>query len=417
MNEPLITNDAVILGALMIILAFVFKTSSIDHGFWKKFYTFVPSLLLCYFLPSILGTTGIIDPEKSNLYFVASRYLLPTSLILLTISIDLKGVLRLGPKALIMFLTGTVGIVLGGPLAIIVVSWIDPAVVGGDGAEAVWRGLTTLAGSWIGGGANQAAMKEVFQVGDEMFSVLIAVDVIVANIWMGFLLYGAGRAEQIDRRIGADTSAISTLRKKITEYQASIMKIPTLSETMIVLGVGFTITALSHVGADIIAPWLSELGETVRFIERMSLSSKFFWLVVLATSGGVFLSFTPARKLEGVGASRIGSVFIYVLVATIGMKMNLMAIFEYPWLFLVGAIWIAFHAGLLILVAYLIKAPFFFLAVGSQANVGGAASAPIVASAFHPSLAPVGVLLAVVGYGLGTYAAWFCGLLMQSVAP
>ncbi len=417
MSEPLITNDAVILGALMIILAFVFKTSSIDHGFWKKFYTFVPSLLLCYFLPSILGTTGIIDPEASNLYFVASRYLLPTSLILLTISIDLKGVLRLGPKALIMFLTGSIGIVLGGPLAILVVSWIDPSVVGGAGTDAVWRGLTTVAGSWIGGGANQAAMKEVFQVGDEIFSALIAVDVIVANIWMGFLLYGAGRAEQIDRRIGADTSAISTLRKKITEYQASIMKIPTLSETMVVLGVGFTITALAHVGADIIAPWLSELGETVRFIDRMSLSSKFFWLVVLATTGGVILSFTPARKLEGVGASRIGSVFIYVLVATIGMKMDLMAIFEHPWLFLVGAIWIAFHAGLLILVAYLIKAPFFFLAVGSQANVGGAASAPIVASAFHPSLAPVGVLLAVVGYALGTYAAWFCGLLMQNVAP
>jgi uncharacterized membrane protein len=368
-------------------------------------------------LPSILGTTGIIDPEASNLYFVASRYLLPTSLVLLTLSIDLKGVLRLGPKALIMFLTGTVGIVLGGPLAILIVSWIDPSVVGGDGPEAVWRGLTTIAGSWIGGGANQAAMKEVFQVGDEIFSALIAVDVIVANIWMGFLLYGAGRAEQIDARIGADTSAISTLRDKITEYQSSIMKIPALAETMIILGVGFAVAAFAHVGADLIAPWLSQLGETVHFVERMSLSSKFFWLVVLATTGGVALSFTRARKLEGAGASRIGSVFIYVLVATIGMKMDLMAIFEHPWLFLVGGIWIGFHAGLLILVAYLIKAPIFFLAVGSQANVGGAASAPIVASAFHPSLAPVGVLLAVVGYALGTYAAWFCGLLMQGVAP
>ena len=105
-----------------------------------------------------------------------------------------------------------------------------------------------------------------------------------------------------------------------------------------------------------------------------------------------------------------------LLVASIGMKMNLMAIFEQPWLFLVGAVWIAFHALLLITVAWLIKAPVFFMAVGSQANIGGAASAPIVASAFHPALAPVGVLLAVLGYALGTYAAWFCGQLMRMAA-
>jgi len=106
-----------------------------------------------------------------------------------------------------------------------------------------------------------------------------------------------------------------------------------------------------------------------------------------------------------------------VLVATIGMKMNILAIFENPGLFIVGLIWMAFHALLLIAVAKGIKAPFFFMAVGSQANVGGAASAPIVASAFHPSLAPVGVLLAVLGYAIGTYGAWICGILMQVSVP
>ena len=128
------------------------------------------------------------------------------------------------------------------------------------------------------------------------------------------------------------------------------------------------------------------------------------------------LSFTKARELEGVGASRIGSVFIYILVATIGMKMNVMAVFDNPGLFIIGLIWMAIHAFILIAVAKIIKAPFFFLAVGSQANVGGAASAPVVASAFHPSLAPVGVLLAVLGYAIGTYGAWLCGILMQTVS-
>ncbi len=413
-NAPLVTNDAVVLGMLLVILGFVFWTAGIGQGFWKKFYTYIPSLLLCYFLPSLLATAGIISGDVSNLYHVASRYLLPTSLVLLTLSVDLKGVLRLGPKAVIMFLTGTLGIVLGGPLAILVLSWIDPSLVGGQGPDAVWRGLTTLAGSWIGGGANQAAMKEVFDVGDDIFSVLIAVDVIVGSVWMGFLLYAAGRSAAIDKWTGADASAIERLKEKISSYQASIARIPRLADTMIVLAVGFAVTAVSHAGADAIAPWIKA---NAPGLAKYSLTSGFFWLIVLATTGGVVLSFTRARKLEGVGASRVGSVFIYVLVATIGMKMNLMAIFEHPWMFLLGMVWIAFHAGLLIVVALLIKAPVFFLAVGSQANVGGAASAPIVASAFHPSLAPVGVLLAVVGYALGTYAAWFCGFLMMGVAP
>lgn len=415
-NMPLITNDAVVLGILLAILAFVFWGDSTKRPGFRKFYSIVPALLMCYFLPSIFSTLGIISGEHSNLYFVASRYLLPTSLVLLTLSIDLPGVLRLGPKAVILFLTGTVGIMLGGPVAIYITSWINPDIVGGVGPEAVWRGMTTVAGSWIGGGANQAAMKEVFSVGDDIFSAMIAVDVIVANIWMAFLLFCAGRHEAIDKWTGADTSAIEAVRKKVEDYQAQVRRIPTLTDTMILLAVGFGATAIGHVGADIIGPAMSKLAEQHPFIARMSLDSKFFWLVVIATTCGLILSATKAKTLEGVGASRVGSVLLYVLIASIGMKMNIRAVFENPGLFLVGGIWMAIHAVLMLAVAYFIKAPVFFMAVGSQANVGGAASAPVVASAFHPSLAPVGVLLAVLGYALGTYCAWICGLLLRVAA-
>ena len=413
-TEPYITNDAVVLGILIGILAFVFRTASSSSRFWRRFYSVVPSLLLCYFLPSLLGTAGIISGDHSSLYFVASRYLLPASLVLLTLSLDLKGVLRLGPKAIVMFLTGTVGVLVGGPLAIFIVSLFAPDMVGGEGPDAVWRGMTTVAGSWIGGGANQAAMKEMFGVGDDIFSVMIAVDVLVASVWMACLLIIAGRSEAIDRRIGADTTAIEELKVKMETYQASVARIPKTSDTMVLLSIGFGVTAASHFAADFVAPWIEEKAPG---LAQFSLTSKFFWLVVLSTTGGVILSFTKARDLEGVGASRLGSVFLYVLVATIGMKMNILAVGQYPGLFVVGGIWILFHAVLLIVVAKLIRAPMFFMAVGSQANIGGAASAPIVASAFHPSLATVGVLLAVLGYALGTYAAWVCGLLMQTVAP
>ena len=413
MIEPIFNNDAIVLGILMGILGFVFITSSSKNLFWVKFYRYIPALLLCYFIPSIFNSLGVISGDSSKLYFVASRYLLPTSLALLTISIDIHEIKKLGSKALIMFFTGTLGIIAGGPLAIMIVSLVSPDIIGGSGPDAVWRGLSTVAGSWIGGGANQAAMKEVFQVNDTIFSAMVAVDVIVANIWMAMLLYGTGIVQKIDNWFQADSSSIEELKDKIEAYQAQILKVPNTNDTIKVLSVGFGITAFAHFGADHIAPAILQNAPS---LSKFSLTSRFFWLIVISTTLAAALSFTKARELEGVGASRIGSVFIYILVATIGMKMNILAIFDNPGLFLVGLLWMMIHAIILISVAKCIRAPFFFMAVGSQANVGGAASAPIVASAFHPSLAPVGVLLAVLGYAIGTYGAWLCGVLMQAVS-
>jgi len=412
--EPLIKNDAVLLGVLMVILGFIFKTSSSKNPFWQKFYKVIPMLLMCYFIPSLLTTFKIADAENSNLYYVASRFMLPASLILLTLSIDLKEVIKLGPKALIMFITGTVGVVIGGPLAILIVSIFSPETVGGVGPEAIWKGMTTIAGSWIGGGANQAAMYEIFKPSDSLYSIMITIDVIVAEIWMAFLLIGVGKSVQIDRFFKADATAVSVLKKKMHDFSLSIARIPSLADLMVILGIGFGLTGLAHLFSDGLAQFFQE---KLPFLERFSLTTKFFWLIVLATTFGLILSFTKARNYEGAGASRIGSVFIYFLVATIGMKMDITEIFSNPGLFVVGGIWMAIHVILLIIIAKVIKAPYFFLAVGSKANIGGAASAPVVAAAFHPSLAPVGVLLAVLGYALGTYGAWICGLLMQTVAP
>jgi uncharacterized membrane protein len=408
----MITNDAVQLGLLMMILGVVFYTSQSQHGFFRAFYRYVPALLLCYFLPSLLNTFGIIDAENSQLYFVASRYFLPASLALLTLSIDFKSIINLGPKALILFLTGTVGIVLGGPVALMVVSAISPESIGAN-PEEVWRGMTTVAGSWIGGGANQAAMKEIYGVGDKIFSAMVAVDVIVANIWMAVLLYMAHHSDRIDEAVGADNTAISRLREKVERLQKEIVRIPSMQDLIFICAIAFGITGLAHFFADIFAPWFEMNAPEMA---RYSLTSRFFWLIVIATTGGLFLSFTRFKHLEGAGASKVGSVFIYFLVATIGTRMDINAIFEQPGFFFLGAIWMLVHASLMLLMLRILRAPVFYMAVGSQANVGGAASAPVVAAAFHPSLAPVGVLLAVLGYALGTYAAWFCGQILRVVA-
>ena len=410
---PLITNDAIAFGLLMITLAVIFATANSTHPFWKKFYIFIPSLLLCYFIPSIYSTLEWIDPNSSQLYYVASRYLLPASLVLLTLSIDLKAVLDLGWKAIAMFLTGTIGIVIGGPLAILIIGAIDPNILEATSPDnEIWRGMATVAGSWIGGGANQTAMLEVYQPSSSLFSAMVTVDIIMANLWLAFLLYGASMASKVDRWLGSDTSAISHLLKQVQDYQNKIKRIPSLNDLISILAVAFGITAVGHIIGDNIAPWISENAPRLR---EFSLDSAFFWIVVTATTGGLLVSFTRLRTLEGAGASKIGSLFLYILVMTIGLKMDLMAFYEAPSYFFIGLIWILVHVALLSLVAKLIKAPLFFVAVGSQANVGGAASAPIVASAFHPSLAPVGVLLAVLGYALGTYGAYATAEIMRLI--
>ncbi|MCF6332012.1 MAG: DUF819 family protein [Draconibacterium sp.] len=427
---PVFTDDIVVFGILMSLLGLIFYTNSLKGGFWEKFYNIIPGLLLAYVLPAVLTSTGIIANEwaiiengkeivhKSNLYYIASRLLLPASLILMTLSVDLKGVMNLGPKALIMFITGTLGIVIGGPIALYIVGVVSPETVIGTGHDELWRGLATLAGSWIGGGANQAAMLEVFQYNIQKYGATVLVDIFVANIWMALLLIGIGRNKKIDIWLKADTTAIEKLKEKVTKFAEKVSRVPTLSDYMVMLGITFVAVAVSFWASGFISSFLNGNVEIIK--DRSSffsaLGSTFFWLVSLSTLFGIIFSFTKIRNYEGAGASKIGSVFIYILVATIGMKMDLGEILNNPGLIFIGLIWMLIHALLLIGVGKLIKAPYFFLAVGSQANVGGAASAPIVASAFHPSLASVGVMLAIVGYIVGTIAALISAGIMKYVS-
>ena len=407
-DAPLITHPAAVLGLLLILLGLVFHTTQSPHPFWQRFYRYVPALLLCYLLPALMNTLGIIDGTGTPLYRVAIVYLLPPTLALLTLSVDLPGIRRLGGKAIAMFLAGTFGIVIGGPIAILAFRALSPETVAGD----TWTGMATLAGSWIGGGANQAAMKAVFDVDADLFGAFVAVDIVVANLWMAVLLWIAANHRRIDARRGADTTAIEALQARMASFQAAHARIPTLADLIRILAVGFGAAGF----AAVLAAPLSAAFAGQDWAVRLSLTSTFFWVVVITTALGVGLSFTPARRLEGAGASRVGSALLYVLIATIGLHMDLTSIVRQPGLFAIGVIWMAVHATVLLIAAQVLKAPSFLFAVGSQANIGAAASAPVVASAFHPALAPVGVLLAVLGYGLGTYAAWLCAQLMRIAA-
>ena len=409
-STALIQNDIVLFGLIAATLGVVFWTASRDTGFWKKFYTYVPALLLCYFIPGIYNSIGLIDGNASKLYNpVASRVLLPAALVLLTLTIDLKGVLRLGPKLLAMYIGASISVMLGAFVAFGVMGLIHPETVAGD----TWGGMAALAGSWIGGGANMLAMKEVFNVNETTFGQFVVVDVSVGYLWMAILIFLANRAQAIDARTGADTRAIEDLKQRLASYQKEHERVTSLSDLMVIMGIAFGTVGLAHAIAGPASAWFAQ---NVSWARQVSLHEPFVWVVVLSTFVGLGLSFTRARTLDGAGASKVGALFLYILIACIGMQMDIGSLADKPWLLALGLIWILVHIVLLLLLAKLLRVPFFYFAMGSQSNIGGPASAPVVASVFHPSLAPVGALLGALGYATGTVLAYIVGVVLRSMA-
>ncbi len=409
-SAAIITNDIVVFGLIAATLGLIFWLASGPTAFWRKFFAWVPALLLCYFIPALYNTVGLIDGENSALYNpIASRILLPAALVLLTLSIDLKGILKLGPKLLFVFLMGTVGIVLGAIVSFQLMEWIHPPTVAGD----TWKGMAALSGSWIGGGANMVAIREIYGVDATLFGQFAVVDVAIASLWMATLLFLANRAQQIDLRSSADTSAIDEMKQRISAYEAANSRIPTLADLMVIVGWAFGIVGLAHAVANPAAGWF---GRNVAWASNVSLDSPFVWVVMLSTLGGLLLSFTRVRRLENAGASRVGTLFLYFLIACIGMQMDFLRLAERPLLLVLGVIWMSTHILVLWGAAKLVRAPLFYFAVGSQGNIGAAASAPVVAAAFHPTLAPVGVLLGTVGYATGTVIAYAVGQILRVMA-
>ncbi len=392
MEGVLIKDQFGLLAVLMIIPAILYAIN--HYTVWgKRFFGIVPPLVFAYFIPTLLTFLGVI-PSSSPLYSQIKTFVLPASLLLLTLSIDIKGIIKLGKKAVIMFLTGTLGIVIGGPISLLIFKNALP--------PDIWKGMAALAGSWIGGGANFIAIGQSVGTPEAMLGVMVIVDVLAANILTGLLLFLAGRYEKIDKRLGADNSAILELRDKVVLFRKKTNRVTSVTDYFVLLALAFGFAYFAY----LLGNALPNIGDII---------SHSTWKVVIITTIGVGLSFTPLKNYEGAGASKMGTVMLYLLIGVIGAGANLRAIAEYPALFAMGMTWLSIHLLLLFVVMKLIKAPLFFMAVGSQANVGGAASAPIVASAFHPALASVGVMLGIAGYVLGTYAALICAKLLLMV--
>jgi uncharacterized membrane protein len=403
MNEALLQEPVAVLAVLLGLLAGLFWVANQPVG--QRLFRVFPLLLFAYFLPTAFSNLGII-PLRSPIYDLIKTILLPASLLLMTMSIDIPAILKLGRNMLLLFFGGTLSIVLGGPLAY----WALGRYIPSSMDEQAWRGLAALSGSWIGGGANFVAIGESVGVNDSMFGTMVVIDVLLANLWLAALLLLAGHANRLDAILVADRSSLDQLQDKMQRFQKKVSRVPSLADLLALLFLALGGTAIASWGSDHLAIWFESHGP-----ELNNILSPFAWTVILVTALGITASFTPLRNLEGAGASRIGAMFLYLLVASIGAKARFSQVLDTPALLGIATAWIAMHAVTLLVLQRVLKAPTFFMAVGSQANIGGAASAPIVASAFHPALAPVGALLGVAGYVVGTYAGLMCATLLDLV--
>jgi uncharacterized membrane protein len=377
---------------LATLVAVIFWVSGVKR--FEKFFEYVPPVIFVYFLPMFATTLGI-TPIASSAYEFTTRYFLPLALFLLMISIDLKSVAKLGPVALFMVTAGTVGIIVGGPIALFVFQGALP--------DDAWKGFAALSGSWIGGTANMVAVAESVDTPESAFGPIIVVDTVVGYGWMGVVLFFSVWQKKFDKFLNANTGAIEETNARLAELDRDRHP-TTVRDAAFLVGIGMGAAVLSV-----------NLGATIPPLGDPTIISATTWAVLIVVTAGLLLSFTPLRDFEKVGASQLGYTALYLLLAGIGAQADLKAVMQAPVYLVAGALWISIHVGILLLAARIIRAPLFFVATGSMANIGGAASAPVVAGVYHPAMAPVGLLMAVVGYVFGIYGALFCAYLLGLV--
>jgi uncharacterized membrane protein len=390
----LLTDPMAIAAFLAGTLGLIFFLADVPA--LKKLFEFIPPVIWAYFIPMMATTFGV-TPDSSAAYDWFRTYLLPLSLFLLMLTVDVPAILRLGKLAIVMMVVGTLGIVVGGPVSYMIFQGFLPADA--------WQGFAALSGSWIGGTANMVAIQQSVGAPDSALGPIIVVDTVVGYGWMGVLIFLSGFQKRFDTWVKADTKALDAINASLLELDTTRTpaSLPDLGK---IVGLGLVATVVSIALAQVMP--VPEMGGA-------SIITASTWAVLIAVTVGLVLSFTPLRRLERPGASRVGYLALYLLVASIGAKANLAAVLEAPIYLAAGVVWISIHIALLMLAAKLFRAPLFFVATGSMANIGGAASAPVVAGVYLPSMAPVGLLMGVSGYILGIYAALFCAYLLSLI--
>ena len=364
----------------VILLAVVVVTDTWSRRFKNsKLMRIIPTPVWCYVPPTILTTLGVL-PMKSVLYDWISIYVLPACLILLLMTTDLKSLKKIGSFAAIAMLGSSLAVFVGG----VTVFFLFKDALGPES----WKAIGTLMASWIGGTANQLAVKQATGLSDQLFAPLFISDITMVYVWMTFLMILSGNQKKIDRILNADRiqfeKILSEGPKKKSQQKltfASLFKL---------LVVGF--------GVGLGCTWIGKhIPESAIQINEAT------WIIMIITTAGLFLSLTSFAEKEEQNANKIGYFLFYFVLASTGAKANLLAVFLAPLFLLVAFIWMAIQGILFFLYAKALRIPIGLFAAASQANLGGIVSAPIVASTYHSNLVPVALLLAIFGNAIGNY--------------
>lgn len=361
------------------------------HERTKAWFNLLPPVFWIYFIPMLAATFGLLDP-KQPIYGLITTWLLPASLLLLLLPVDLKAIIRLGPTALAIFFSGAAGIIIG---AALVFKLFKPLI-----GERFWSGFGALSASWTGGSANMIAVKEALAVPDQVFAPMVIVDTVVPYLWMAALIAGVAWQPAFDRWNRADRRIIDELGSRIAEAGQAVQQRFSPAGFLLILPAAAAGSGLSH--------WLGSQLPVIKDV-----ISGYTWTILLVSLLGLGLSCTPARNLEKHGASKLGSWLLYFVLTAIGAKASVASIGSGLVLIGAGLLIMAVHALFLLMAARLLKAPLFLVAAASQANVGGVASAPVVAEVYQPGLASVGLLLAILGNIFGTWLGILCAQLCR----
>lgn len=389
----MIENPVLIVAVLFAIEAVILTLSR--HERTARFFDLLPAVFWIYFIPMLAATFGLIA-TKSPVYGLITTWLLPASLVLLLLPVDVGAILRLGPVALAMFFIGAAGIMAG---AVLSFSLFSPVV----GAQ-FWSGFGALSASWTGGSANMIAVKEALAVPDAVFAPMVIVDTVVPYLWMGFMIAIVGLQPAFDRWNRSERGILEHLGEQAAQHLASKGGRRTAGGVAVSLAVALA----GGFGAHMIAEQLPKVRDVI---------TSYTWTIIVVTLFGIALSFSPLRKLERAGASRTGYDLLYFVLTAIGAKASVASVGSALVLIAAGVLIVAVHAVFLVVGARLLKAPMFLVAAASQANVGGVASAPVVAEVYHPGLASVGLLLAILGNIVGTWLGILCAQMCRAVAP
>ncbi len=407
----MITDPTAILAILAGIASLFFWLEK--RTGWKVF-SFFPPLLFIYIIPAIFSNTGVTTNE-SPVYGWMSSVVLPLFLVMLLLNVDVRSAVRVMGRGLFVMLIGTLGVMIGAPLAFFLVK-------NGLGPEA-WKGFGALAGSWIGGTGNMAAVAEAIETSGTDFGLAVIADNGVYLIWLPIMLASRNLAKWFHRFTGVTKERLERLENAAAELKIN-NDTPAMRHYLYLIFLGLAVTAIATVLSKLVpeaivwfrniapqAPYLPGVqNELWRAFVEMPISA---WRILLITTLGIALSFTRARQIPG--AHALAMALVYLFVANMGARANLQDIAGQAGWFLLGAyIWIFVHGGFILLAARIFKIDVHTAAIASAANIGGAASAPVVAAYHNKALVPVSVLMASIGYAIGNYAAmitaWLCSL-------